>query len=85
MSRLFEVQAAGFDASDDSTDDLIFWVAAPTIGAVAEVISDTGAKLCGALPFTEDVADYVLPRDSMRLATRLLECASEYRNKNRGV
>jgi len=84
--KVFEVTAAGFDASSDETDDLVFWVAANSAEQVREAIKDTGAVFCGeVLGWSLNDAEFTLPAQAMGLSSALLEKASEHRNANRAV
>lgn len=81
---IFEVMAAGFDASSDETDDLVFWIKAPSEEAVKAAIKNTGATFGGLMDYTpSDGVDYELPRQEMQLSAALLEAESDYRNRNR--
>ena len=84
--RVFEVTAAGFDASTDETDDLVFWVTAPSEDVVQAVIKDTGATFRSEPP-SDCVADadFQLPRQAIAFSSELLEKASDLRNLNRQV
>lgn len=84
--KFFEITAAGFDASTDATDDLVFWVAAPTEDLVKKAIMDTGAAFCGEIDHIELVdADFTLPAQEMQLSSMLLQTASDHRNSSRPV
>lgn len=83
---IYEVTAAGFNADTDETDDLVFWVAAPSEDDVKAVIQDTGAKFCGMVTHAKVAdADFTLPAQSMALSSTLLEKASDFRNRDRHV
>lgn len=82
--KVFEVTAAGFDASSDAADDLVYWVAAPSGDSVKAAIQDTGAVFCGnVMGWSMDDVDYTLPAEAVQLSSALLEKASEHRNRNR--
>lgn len=82
--KAFEITAAGFDGATDETDNLVFWVLAPSSAIVEKAIADTGAKFCGELP-SECLPDveFELPRQQIAFSSVLLEKASELRNQNR--
>lgn len=85
--KVFEVTAAGFDASSDDTDDFVFWVSATSQGVVKDVIKDTGATYCGEVEVRGLVnsVDFRLPQQSMQFSSALLAKASALRNLNRAV
>lgn len=84
--KVFEVTAAGFDASSDETDDLVFWIAAKSAQVVQDAIRDTGAVFCDeVLGWSLIDADFTLPMQAMGLSSALLEKASNHRNANRAV
>lgn len=84
--KLFEVTAAGFDASTDETDELVYWVAAMSAEEVQAVIEDTGAAFCGEVAeLSLQEADFTLPAQSLNFASALLQKASDHRNRNRAV
>ena len=90
-SKYFEITAAGFDASShaSSNEEQVFWVRVDSQEAlelVSEVVKDTGAILRTELPsdFSGEV-DFVLPAQSLGLASALLQKASDLRNRNRAV
>lgn len=64
----FDVTAAGFDGSTDSTDDLVYWVEAPDPSHLEAL----GAKftLLDFAPAKTEI-DYRLPADAARLGLRL--------------
>lgn len=84
---VFEVTAAGYDGSDDATDELVFWVLAPSANDVEAAVKDTGAKFCGKVEGLTPggYIDFTLPEQKMQFSTALLEKASEARNRARAV
>lgn len=44
MPNLYEITAAGFDASTDLTDNRVYWVAAETDAEIEQVCAGTDAK-----------------------------------------
>jgi hypothetical protein len=85
--RVFEVTAAGFDASTDDTDDSVFWVSSPSEAEVMTAIADTGAAYCGETTGMCDASDvdFELPKQNMQFSSALLKIASDVRNSTRGV
>ena len=84
--KVFEVAAAGFDASSDATDDCIYWIAAASAEEVKTAIKDTGAGFGGeVLGWSLVDADFHVPGQALVLASTLLEKASAVRNRNRAV
>ena len=82
--KAFEVTAAGFNGATDETDNLVFWVLAPSSEIVEKSIEDTGAKFCGELPAVcIPDAEFELPRQVIGFSSKLLEKASEFRCHNR--
>ncbi|WP_431798002.1 hypothetical protein SGO26_30025 (plasmid) [Cupriavidus metallidurans] len=84
--KVFEVMAAGFDASSDDTDDCVYWIAAASDDEVKTAIADTGAKFAGeVLGWSLADAEFYLPGQATQISSTLLEKASEYRNRNGAV
>lgn len=70
MMSIFEITAAGFDATTDDTDHLVLWIEAPSPESVKEVLDDMGATFSGEVKVDADV-DFTLPGDRYRLRARL--------------
>lgn len=82
---IYEITGAGFDAATDDTDQLVFWVEADGPELAQQIAEDCGAKFWGQIEPTMATAciDYVLPRQALALQEALLQCASDFRNRNR--
>lgn len=77
---IYEVTAAGFDASDDATDDRVFWVEARDASIVMKSIETTGAKFCGEVDlgyYPVAFIDFKLPQQDSSFQRYLLRFASE--------
>jgi len=83
--KVFEVIAKGFDGNSDETDDHVLWVCAKTEEEVKRAIADTGAMFWGEITgdFSDDDLDFVLPQNTLNLQEKLLQFASDYRNRSR--
>lgn len=79
----FEITAAGFNGATSDTDELVYWVAAPSITAIQSAIADTGAKFCGYVEACHADIDFTLPQDTLRMQEALLTHASDARNAGR--
>lgn len=83
MTQIYEVVAAGFDASTDETDNRVHWVSAVDRAQVIEAIRDTGASIADVLGASFLDIDFALPGEALQLQTALLEWASVERNRHR--
>jgi hypothetical protein len=84
--KVYEITAAGFDASSDETDSLVYWVAAESEKIVRVAVQDTAAVFCGeVLGWSLRDVDYTLPAQAVQLSTKLLQHASDYRARQRGL
>lgn len=79
VGKVYEVTAAGFDASSDETDHLVFWIASPSFEILQQVIAGTSAKYCGEVDgWDGDDIDYYLPSQSAQLCADLNPLASPH-------
>lgn len=71
----FEVIGIGFDASDDATDDRVFWVSAEDRTQLDEVLQGVAHKeaceLDPSMKLTPDLIDFELPGDAEALRAAL--------------
>lgn len=88
--KAYEIVGAGFDASDDITDDRVFWVRAPSEQEVFLAIADTNAVFCGDIErtvlFDDTDIDFTLPGDTQAFHDVLLGCGeAEILRKKTGL
>lgn len=79
MTQVFEIEAIGFDASTDATDDRVIWVAAPDRGVLCAALEGVPHLRVVATCLHPDAAgiDHHLPRDAERLRAHLTRLAKE--------
>ena len=86
---MFEVTGPGYNGDTDQTDARVFWVLAPDAKAVLRITKEVPNTTTVAMSRSADDCvteiDFVLPREEMRLLTKLirLELLEERRIPNR--